>query len=109
MSEAVLAGRLKGSELDLSVAMLSLWGESDEAASEKWRQEKIADFEAGGKTKETHETMEKLLAFLDKKVYGPGGTMAKTLKVRGNPRCFFDMTVGGEDVHHLFFWARKRV
>ena len=43
-----------------SPEVLGLWGAADEAASEKWRQDKIADFEAGGKMKETHETREAL-------------------------------------------------
>merc|ERR1719482_2371436 len=46
--------------------------------------------------KETHETMEKLEEFMKNKVYGPGGTMDKTLKLRGNPKVYFDITIGGE-------------
>ena len=42
--------------------------------------------------KETHETMEKLEEFMTNKVYGKGGTMDKTLKIRGNPKVFFDIT-----------------
>jgi len=43
-------------ELPYSPEVLALWNEKDEEASEKWRQEKIKDFEAGGPTKEKHET-----------------------------------------------------
>ena len=31
-----------------SPEVLALWNEKDEEASEKWRQDKIKDFEAGG-------------------------------------------------------------
>ena len=107
---ALDAARKKGeAALPHHKTVLSLWGDSDEAASEKWRQDKIADFEAAGKTKETHETLEKLMEFLDNKVYGPGGTMDKTLKIRGNPRVFFDMTVGGEDAGRIVMQLRADV
>ena len=43
-------------ELPYSPEVLALWNEKDEEASEKWRQEKIKDFEAGGPTKGKHET-----------------------------------------------------
>ncbi len=36
-------------KLDYSEEVLELWNEKDEEASEKWRQDKIKDFEAGGK------------------------------------------------------------
>ena len=109
-SAAVQDARKKGEALlPHHAAVLALWGEADETASEKWRQEKIADFEKGGKMKETHETMEKLVAFLDNKVYGPGGTMDKTLKVRGNPRCYFDMTIGNEDAGRIVMQIRADV
>ena len=35
-------------ELPYSPEVLALWNEKDEEASEKWRQDKIKDFEAGG-------------------------------------------------------------
>jgi len=89
--------------------VLALWGEADEAASEKWRQEKIADFEAGGKMKETHQTREALDAWLKEKVYGVGGTMDKTLKIRGNPRVFFDIEVGGEPLGRIVMQLRADV
>ena len=43
-----------------SSEVLALWSDSDEESVQKWRAEKIADFEAGGKMKTDHETMEKL-------------------------------------------------
>ena len=35
---------------------------------------------------------------MKEKVYGVGGTMDKTLKIRGNPKVFFDITADGEAV-----------
>ena len=72
------------SKLSYSPEVLALWGESDEKASDDWRAAKIKDFEEGGKMKETHETMEKLQEWMDEKIYGVGGTMDKTLKLRGS-------------------------
>jgi cyclophilin family peptidyl-prolyl cis-trans isomerase len=92
-----------------SADVLALWGDADEAATKKWMDEKIADFEAGGKMKETHETMEKLEEFMTNKVYGKGGTMDKTLKIRGNPKVFFDITADGEAVGRVVMQLRKDV
>ena len=83
-------------ELTYSPEVFGLWGESDVASTDKWRNDKIADFEAGGKTKDKYETMEKLEEWMTKTVYGAGGTVDKTLKLRGNPRVYFDMTADGE-------------
>merc|ERR1719263_1552635 len=65
-----------------SEAVLKLWGESDEVASKSW---------------------------MDEKVYGPGGTKDKTLAIRGNPRCFFDITIGGESAGRIVMQVRKDV
>merc|ERR1719163_744450 len=100
-----------------SPEVLALWNEKDEEASEKWRQEKlqawmtdkIKDFEAGGATKDKYETMEKLQAWMTDKVYGIGGTKDKTLKIRGNPKVFFDITVGGEATGRVVMQLRKDV
>ena len=51
--------------------------------------------------KEKHETMEALDAWMEKTVYGPGGTMDKTLKLRGNPKVYFDMTADGEPLGRI--------
>tara|TARA_B110001452_G_scaffold211589_1_gene182086 strand:- start:589 stop:1359 length:771 start_codon:yes stop_codon:yes gene_type:complete len=96
-------------KLDYSDEVLALWNEKDEAASESWRQDKIKDFEAGGKMKDTHETMEKLQEWMTAKVYGPGGTKDKTLKIRGNPKCFFDMTIDGAPAGRIVMQLRKDV
>ena len=37
--------------------------------------------------------MEKLQEWMSEKVYGLNGTKDKTLKIRGNPKVFFDMTI----------------
>ena len=71
--------------------------------------EKIADFEAGGKMKEKYETREALDEFMKQKVYGPGGTMDKTLKLRGNPKVYFDVTAGGEAVGRVVMQLRQDV
>jgi peptidyl-prolyl isomerase F (cyclophilin D) len=90
-------------------AVLGLWGDKDEESTNKWKQEKIDDFEAGGKTKEKYETMEKLEEFLNGKVYGLGGTADKTLTLRGNPKVFFDMSADGEPVGKIVMQLRKDV
>jgi len=92
-----------------SAAVLSLWGEDDEKASKTWIDEKKADWEAGGKMKEKYATLEELVAFCDKKVYGEGGTKDKVLKVRGNPRCYFDITLDGEPAGRIVMQLRKDV
>uniref|UniRef100_A0A7S4C5F1 Peptidyl-prolyl cis-trans isomerase n=1 Tax=Chrysotila carterae TaxID=13221 RepID=A0A7S4C5F1_CHRCT len=96
-------------ELAYPPEVLALWNEKDEAASEEWRQQKIKDFEAGGKTKEKYETMEALQEFMTKTVYGPGGTKDKTLKIRGNPKVYFDIQIGGEDAGRIVMQLRKDV
>jgi len=97
------------SKLDYPKEVLALWREADEKASEEWRQQKITDFEQGGPTKEKFGSMEALTAWMDEKVYGPGGTMDKTLKIRGNPKCFFDMTIDGQPVGRIVMQLRKDV
>ena len=46
----------KAAALGYSEAVSSLWGDHDEEASDKWRQQKKSDFEAGGAIKEKHQT-----------------------------------------------------
>jgi len=96
-------------ELPYSPEVLALWNEKDEEASEKWRQEKIKDFEASGPTKDKYETMEKLQEWMSEKVYGLNGTKDKTLKIRGNPKVFFDMSIGGEPAGRVVMQLRKDV
>ena len=45
--------------------------------------------------------------FMKNKVYGPGGTMDKTLAIRCNPRVYFDITIGGEDAGRIVMQLRK--
>jgi len=92
-----------------SPEVIGLWGDKDEESSEQWRKEKIADFDAGGKMKEKYETMEALQEWMKEKVYAPGGTMDKTLKLRGNPKVFFDITADGEAVGRVVMQVRKDV
>ena len=56
---------------------------------------------------DNHVTMEKLQEWMDEKVYGVGGTMDKTLNLRGNPRVFFDMTLDGEEAGRIIMQLRK--
>jgi len=96
-------------ELPYSPEVLALWNEKDEEATEKWRQDKIKDFEAGGPTKEKYETMEKLQAWMTEKVYGVGGTKDKTLKIRGNPKVYFDISIGDDPAGRVVMQLRKDV
>jgi cyclophilin family peptidyl-prolyl cis-trans isomerase len=89
--------------------VLDLWGDKDEESVVKWMDEKRADFEAGGKMKEKHETMEALEAFMKNKVYGPSGTMDKSLIIRGNPKVFFEMEADGEVLGRIVMQLRKDV
>ena len=54
------------------------------------------------RTKEKYETMEKLQAWMTEKVYGLNGTKDKTLKIRGNPKVFIEITSPAFDAlsHH---------
>jgi len=92
-----------------SADVIALWGDKDEESVVKWMDEKRKDFEDGGKMKEKHETTEALEAFMKNKVYGPGGTMDKTLKLRGNPKVFFDMEADGAAVGRVVMQLRKDV
>ena len=94
---------------DYSADVIALWGAKDEEATVKWMEEKRADFNAGGAMKEKHETLEKLEEFMKNKVYGPGGTMDKTLKLRGNPKVFFDISADGQALGRVVMQLRKDV
>lgn len=59
--------------------------------------------------KEKYETREALDEFMKNKVYGPGGTMDKTLKLRGNPKVYFDITAGGEAIGRVVMQLRQDV
>lgn len=59
--------------------------------------------------KETHGTREALDAYMKDTVYGVGGTMDKTLKIRANPRVFFDIEIGGEEAGRVVMQLRADV
>jgi len=46
---------------------------------------------------------------MQEKVYGVGGTMDKTLKIRGNPRVFFDIELDGEPLGRIVMQLRADV
>jgi len=92
-----------------SPAVIALWGEKDEASTATWMGEKRDDWNAGGKMKEKYPTLEELESWMEDKVYGPGGTMDKTLKLRGNPKVYFDMTADGEDIGRIVMQLRMDV
>ena len=94
---------------DVPKEIIALWGEADEKASEDWREKKRKDFADGGATKEKHGTLEALEEWMKTTVYGPKGTMDKTLKIRGNPRVYFDITLDGVAAGRVVMQLRKDV
>merc|ERR1712216_396295 len=46
---------------------------------------------------------------MKEKVYGPNGTKDKTLNIRGNPRCYFDMEIDGAPAGRIVMQLRKDV
>ena len=61
-------------ELDFSFKLkLKSITNADEAACEKWKNEKIKDWEDGGKMKEKYPERADLDAFMNKTCYEPGG------------------------------------
>ena len=94
---------------DVPKEIIALWGKDDEKASEDWREKKRKDFADGGATKEKHGTLEALEEWMKTTVYGPKGTMDKTLKIRGNPRVYFDITLDGVAAGRVVMQLRKDV
>ena len=94
---------------DVPKEIIALWGEADEKASEDWREKKRKDFADGGASKEKHGTLEALEEWMKTTVYGPKGTMDKTLKIRGNPRVYFDITLDGVAAGRVVMQLRKDV
>jgi len=92
-----------------SEAVLALWGEKDEESTATWMNEKRTDWEAGGKMKEKYPEKKALEEFMKEKVYGSGGTMDKTLKLRGNTKVFYDITADGEDLGRVVMQLRHDV
>ena len=94
---------------DVPKEIIALWGKDDEKASEDWREKKRKDFADGGAAKEKHGTLEALEEWMKTTVYGPKGTMDKTLKIRGNPRVYFDITLDGVAAGRVVMQLRKDV
>ena len=94
---------------DVPKEIIALWGKEDEKASEEWREKKRKDFADGGAAKEKHGTLEALEEWMKTTVYGPKGTMDKTLKIRGNPRVYFDITLDGVAAGRVVMQLRKDV
>merc|ERR1719235_33497 len=82
----------------------SFWYEKDEAACQKWRDAKKADWDAEKKKmREKYPTEEELNAWLD--------TTCQKSKVdactlRAQPQVFFDMKIDGEDVGRIVMRLR---
>jgi len=63
----------------------------------------------GGAIKEKHQTEAALNEWMESTVYGKGGTMDKTLKIRGNPRVYFDITIGDKPAGRVVMQLRADV
>jgi len=93
-------------DLGYAPEVLALWTEKDEAACKEWCDGKIKEFEAGGKIKEKYATIEELQKWMDETNYGKGGTKDKTLKIRGNPKVYMDIEIGGEKAGRIVMQLR---
>ena len=87
----------------------ALWSDADEAAVRSWEQQKRAAFDAGGELKATHGTRAALEEWMAKKVYGLGGTMDRNLRLRANPRVFFDLEADGALLGRVVMLLRKDI
>ena len=87
----------------------ALWSDADEAAVRSWEQQKRAAFDAGGELKATHGTRAALEEWMAEKVYGLGGTMDRNLRLRANPRVFFDLEADGAPLGRVVMLLRADV
>lgn len=85
-----------------------LWTAKDEEACEKWRGEKIEQWEEGIlKTK--YPERKNLDEWMESTCYARGGTKDKILRIRGNPRCFFDMEIDGKKAGRIVMQVRADI
>ena len=85
-------------------SMACLWAEKDQAAIDTWAASKRADFEAGGKMKEKHESSEALEEWISKQ----GASSKKdSLWLRTNPKVFFDITIDGTAAGRVVMQLRR--
>ena len=92
-----------------SPEVIALWSDADKAAVRRWKEQKIANFEAGGTMATTHVSREALDEWMEEKVYGLGGTMDKALKMRSNPRVFLDVEADERALGRIIFQLRADV
>mmetsp|Transcript_20566 Transcript_20566/g.64711 ORF Transcript_20566/g.64711 Transcript_20566/m.64711 type:complete len:236 (+) Transcript_20566:98-805(+) len=83
-----------------------LWTEKDQADCDKWKDAKLKDWEAGGKVKEKHPERADLDAWMEKQCKK---TKDSALAIRGNPKVFFDVSIGDEAPGRIVMQLRKDV
>ncbi|KAH8058566.1 peptidyl-prolyl cis-trans isomerase [Aureococcus anophagefferens] len=84
----------------------ALWTEKDEADCQKWRDAKVADWDAKGKMLVKYPERGDLDAWLDKQCQK---TKDAALTVRSNPKVFFDMQIGDDKPGRIVMQIRKGV
>ena len=84
----------------------ALWTEKDEADCQKWRDAKVADWDAKGKMLVKYPERGDLDAWLDKQCQK---TKDAALTVRSNPKVFFDMQIGDDKPGRIVMQIRKDV
>ena len=80
--------------------------EATQADCDKWKDAKLKDWEAGGKVKEKHPERADLDAWMEKQCKK---TKDSALAIRGNPKVFFDVSIGDEAPGRIVMQLRKDV
>jgi len=85
----------------------SLWTEKDIAECDAWKAKKVADWETpDSKLSKKYPDREALDAWMEKQC---DSIKQDALKVRSNPKAFFDITIGGEPAGRVVMQIRKDV
>jgi len=83
----------------------SLWTEKDKADCEAWAAKKVSDWEAeGSKLRKKYAERGALDAWIAKQC---DAVKADALKVRSNPKAWFDITIGGEAAGRVVMQVRQ--